>query len=77
MTELALIADDIPASDLLNLLTEYWGLKNDAELARELTVDRRSISQYRRRESSDIQTKIIIALLRDIGYLEKKIQNAK
>lgn len=77
MTDLTSIPDDIAAPDLINRLTEYWGLKNNAELARELNVDRRSVNQYRKRESSDIQTKIIIALLRDIGYLEKKIQTAK
>lgn len=70
--ELDKIPDDISANNLADTLLHYWGLKFDSDLEREIAVSRGSVHQYRKRKSTDIQTKIIIALLRDIAYLEKK-----
>lgn len=72
---LAAIADDIQPSALTDLLMEYWKLKTDGELARELGIgDRKKVGQYRNRKGTDdIQYRIIVNLLRDIGYLESKL----
>ncbi|OQX16135.1 MAG: hypothetical protein BWK73_04535 [Thiothrix lacustris] len=69
------ITDDISPNDLTDVLSAYWGIKSDAELARELGIeDRRKVTQYRNRKGKDdIQYRMIVALLRDIGYLERKI----
>jgi hypothetical protein len=69
------ITDGISANDLTDLLMQQWGIKTDAELARELGIeDRRSVGQFRnRKRNDDIQFRIIVNLLRDIGYLEKKL----
>lgn len=74
MNNLSTISDDITASELTDLLIKYWKLKSDYDLANSLGIDRRSVYRYRNRKTSDIQTKIIIDLLRDIAYLEKKTQ---
>lgn len=72
---LANIPDDIRPSELTDTLLEYWKLKSDGELARELGIDSRvKVQQYRKRTGTgDIQYRIIVALLRDIGYLEGKL----
>lgn len=69
------ITDDISPNDLIDMLSAYWGIKSDAELARELGIqDRKKVAQYRNRKGKDdIQYRIIVALLRDIEYLDKKI----
>ena len=76
---LANIADDIQPSELTDRLIEYWKLKTDGELARELGINNRvKVAQYRnRRGTDDIQYRIIVNLLRDIGYLEKKLEAQK
>jgi hypothetical protein len=73
------IADDIQPNELTDTLLEYWKLKTDGELARELKIDNRvKVAQYRkRRGTDDIQYRIIVNLLRDIGYLEKKLEAQK
>jgi hypothetical protein len=78
MSQLANIPDSITANDLVDLLQGYWGMNGDAELARELGVERWSVGQYRKRQGfADIPSKIIINLLRDIGYLEAKLSAAQ
>ena len=67
------INDDMSAADITDILIQYWGLKGDADLERTLAVGNWSVGQYRKRKTADIQTKMIIALLRDIAYLEKKL----
>lgn len=68
--------DNITANELVDLLQKYWGLNGDAELARELGVERWSVGQYRKRKGfADIPSRIIINLLRDIDYLENKLSN--
>lgn len=73
---LANIADDIQPGDLVDLLMNYWDIKSDGELARELGIDNRvKVAQYRKRKGNDdIQYRIIVNLLRDIGYLEGKLK---
>ena len=74
MSQLAKISDGITASELIDLLKDYWGIEGDAELARELGVERWSVGQYRKRSGfNDIPSRIIISLLRDIAYLETKL----
>lgn len=75
---LAKIADNIQPNDLTDALMGYWDLKSDGELARELGIDSRvKVAQYRRRKGTDdIQYRIIVNLLRDIGYLEGKLQQS-
>ena len=65
--------------ELTDTLLEYWKLKSDGELARELGIDNRvKVQQYRNRKGTeDIQYRIIVNLLRDIGYLERKLEEAK
>lgn len=77
--QLANIQDDIQPSELTDLLINYWKLKTDSDLARELGIsDRKKVGQYRnRRGTDDIQYRIIVNLLRDIGYLEKKLESQK
>ncbi len=70
--DLSRIPDDISANDLTDTLLEHWGLRFDTDLEQELGIARGSVNQYRKRKTSDIQTKIIVALLRDIAYLESK-----
>lgn len=70
--DLSRIPDSINANDLTDTLLEHWGLRFDTDLEQELGIARGSVNQYRKRQTTDIQTKIIIALLRDIAYLENK-----
>jgi hypothetical protein len=58
---------------------QYWELNSDAELANELDLnDRQKVSQFRKRKSNtDIQYRIIVSLLRDIGYLEKQLAQSQ
>ncbi len=70
------IHDDITPTQLVDHLASYWGVEKDSALAREIGVERGSIAHYRNRTTTDVQTKIIIALLRDIEYLEKKISHS-
>jgi len=70
------IPDDIQPNELTDTLLAYWKLASDGELARELGIDNRvKVAQYRkRRGTDDIQYRIIVNLLRDIGYLEGKLK---
>lgn len=69
------IPDDLTPAQIVETLAAYWGVKKDAELGRCIGVERGSIAQYKGRSTSDVQTKMIIALLRDIRYLESKLSS--
>lgn len=75
ITILTQIKNNIAPDDLTNLLMQYWELNSDADLTRELELeDRRKVHQYRKRKGTDdIQYRIIVSLLRDIGYLETQL----
>lgn len=72
------IPDDLTASSLVDLLQQYWGLESDSELARELGKERGNIRQFRNKGTmSDVKGSIILSLLNDIAYLEKKLEQQK
>lgn len=59
---------------IIEHLIEYWQSGTQEDLTKCLDgVSPKSISQYKGRKTSDIQTAIINALLRDIEYLESKL----
>lgn len=71
------IPDDLTASGLVDLLQTYWALKSDAELGRSLGKERGTIRQFREKGTlTDIKGAIILELLGDIAYLEKKLQDS-
>ena len=53
------IIDNTTPAQITKILSDYWGLRNDSELSREIGVERGSIAQYKNRKTIDIQTKII------------------
>ena len=68
------IPNDLTASGLISLLQAYWGVKNDPELGRTLGKERGTIRQFREKGTmTDIKGAIILELLGDIAYLEKKL----
>lgn len=71
------IPSDLTASGLVDLLQQYWGLKNDPEMGRTLGKERGTIRQFREKGIlTDIKGAIILELLGDIAYLEKKLQDS-
>ena len=70
------IHDDVTPTQLVEILSSYWGVKKDAELGRCIGVERGSIAQYKNRSTTDVQTNIIIELLRDIRYLESQLPSS-
>lgn len=71
------IPNDLTASGLVDLLREYWDLRSDSELGRTLGKERGAVRQFREKGIlTDVKGLIILELLGDIAYLEKRLQES-
>lgn len=58
---------------MINRLKAHWNFKEDKELGDYIGAPKSSISKYKTRSTTDLQTSIIIKLLDDIELLKTQI----
>ncbi len=63
------------ATELIDALKSHWGIQSDAQLGDLLEESRQSVHQYKKRKSTDLQTKIIVRLLAEASELRLQLTN--